>query len=115
MVSVGFPEEPVAVGDTWTSQGSVGSHGTTIPVTYHSSLTALTDSTYTMDVSYAQSFSQSTDAGAIEATIAGSGRITGSVTNPLVVSATLYQSVDGIQGSAPFHNDTTIELNGTTG
>jgi hypothetical protein len=115
MVSTGFPAEPVSVGDSWTVDGTVGSHGITIPVTYHCSLTALTDSTYTMAVSYTQPFSHPTNAGVIEATIAGSGTIVGSSTNPLVVSATLYQTIDGIEGSAPLHIDTSIALNGTAG
>jgi hypothetical protein len=115
MVSVGFPGEPVSVGDSWTVDGTVGSHGITIPVTYHCSLTALTDSTYTMAVSYTQPFSHPAAAGVIEATIAGSGTTVGSLTNPLVASTTLYQTIDGIEGSAPLHIDTSIALDGTVG
>ena len=115
MVSIGFPPEPVTVGTSWTVDGTVGSHGITIPVTYHCSLTALTDSTYTMAVSYTQPFSHPANTGVIEATIGGSGTIVGSLTNPLVVSATLYQTIDGIEGSAPLHIDTSIALNGTAG
>ena len=55
------------------------------------------------------------DAGAIEATIAGSGTIVGSVSNPLVVSATLHQTIDGIQGAVPLNNDTSIAFTGTGG
>ncbi len=73
MISVGFPAEPVAVGAAWTSPGTVGSHGSVIPVTYQCRLTALDASTYTMEVSYTQSFSLPSDAGAIEATVAGTG------------------------------------------
>jgi hypothetical protein len=115
MVSIGFPAEPVSVGSAWTVHGMVGSHGFTIPVTYHCSLTALSESTYTMMASYTQPFSQPTDAGVIEATIGGSGTVVGSLTNPLVVAATLYQTIDGIQGSVPLHIDTSIALNGTAG
>jgi hypothetical protein len=115
MVSIGFPPEPVAVGTSWTVDGAVGSQGITIPVTYYCSLTALTDSTYTMAVSYTRPFSHSANAGVIEATIAGSGTIVGSLTNPLVVSAALYQTIDGIEGSAPLHIDTSIALDGTAG
>jgi hypothetical protein len=113
MVSIGFPAEPLTVGTSWTIDGAIGSHGITIPVSYHCSLTALTDTTYTMAVTYTQPFSQSTDTGTIEATIGGSGTIVGSLTNPLVVSATLYQTVDGIQGAEPLHNDTSISYTGT--
>jgi hypothetical protein len=111
MISVGFPAEPVAVGSSWTSNGAVGSHGTIIPVTYQCRLTALDASTYTMEVSYATSVSQPIDAGAIEATMAGWGTISGSVSNPLVISATLNQAIDGIQGYEPFHHDTSISVN----
>ena len=52
MVSVGFPAEPVAVGAAWTSEGTIGSHGTIVPVTYQCRLTALDASTYTMEVTY---------------------------------------------------------------
>jgi hypothetical protein len=115
MISIGFPAEPLSVGSSWTVNGAVGSHGITIEVTYHCSLIALTDATYTMAVSYTEPFSHSADTGAIEATIAGSGTIVGSLTNPLVVSATLFQTIDGIQGSEPFHSDTTISLASTAG
>jgi hypothetical protein len=115
MVSVGFPDEPVAVGAAWTSPGTIGAHGTLIPVTYQCLLTTLTDSTYTMEVSYAQSFSSPSDAGVIEATIGGSGTVVGSLTNPLVGSATLHQTVDGIQGAEPLHSDTSIAFSGTGG
>ena len=115
MISVGFPAEPVTVGAAWTSQGTVGSHGSVIPVTYQCRLTALDASTYTMEVSYTQAFSQPSDAGAIEATIAGWGTIVGSVSNPLVVSATLSQTIDGIQGAQPLNSDTSIAFNGTGG
>jgi hypothetical protein len=113
LVSVGFPAEPVAVGSAWASEGTVSSHGMAIPVTYQCRLTALTDSTYTMEVTYTQPFSNVGDDGAIEATVAGSGTIVGSVTNPLVVSATLNQTIDGIEGAAPLNNDTTISLTAT--
>jgi len=113
MISVGFPEEPVAVGAAWTSPGTVGSHGSVIPVIYHCRLTALDASTYTMEVSYTQTFSLASEAGAIEATVAGTGSIVGSVSNPLAVSATLHQTIDGIQGVEPLHQDTSIAFNGT--
>ena len=44
-----------------------------IPVTYQCLLTALDASTYTMEVSYTQVFSSPSDAGVIEATVAGIG------------------------------------------
>jgi hypothetical protein len=113
MISVGFPAEPVAVGAAWTSQGTMGSNGTIIPVTYQCRLTALDASTYTMEVSYTESFSQPSDTGTIEATMAGWGTITGSVANPLVISAKLNQAIDGIKGYAPFHHDTSISVDAT--
>ena len=99
MVSIGFPAEPVAVGASWT----VGRHGRqprhTIPVTYHCSLTAL-DRLDVHDGGHLHAAVQPSERtpASIEATIAGSGTIVGSVSNPLVVSATLYQTIDGIQG-----------------
>ena len=66
-----------------------------------------------MEVSYTQSFSLASDGGAIEATVAGTGSIVGSVSNPLAVSATLHQTIDGIQGFEPLHQDTSIAFNGT--
>ena len=113
MIGIGFPAEPVAVGTAWTSEGEIGSHGTVIPVTYHCRLTALDSSTYTMEVTYTDTFSQPSDAGMIEATIAGWGTIVGSVSNPLVVSATLDQTVDGIQGVEPLNSDTAIVFTAT--
>jgi hypothetical protein len=112
MVSVGFPDTPVAVGAAWTSPGTIGSHGTVVPVTYQCLLTALDASTYTVEVSYTEVFSSPSDAGAIEATVAGWGTIVGSVANPLVVTATLHQTIDGIQGAEPLQNDTSITFTG---
>lgn len=113
LISIGFPAEPVAVGAAWTADGTIGRHGTIIPVSYQCRLIALDASTYTMEVTYTQAFSQPSDAGAIEATIAGWGTIVGSVSNPLSLSATLHQSVDGIQGVEPLNNDTAITFDGT--
>jgi hypothetical protein len=113
MVSVGFPAEPVTVGSTWTSEGTIGAYGEAIPVSYHCTLTGLADSTYTMDLSYAESVSLPNPAGAIEATIAGAGTVTGSVANPLAITASLHQSVDGIQGTAPLDDDVSIVFTGT--
>ena len=115
MISVGFPPEPVSAGSVWTTDGTVGNHGSVIPVTYHCRLTTLDASTFTMEVSYTQVFSQPSTAGAIEATIAGWGTIAGSVSNPLMVSATLHQTIDGIQGAEPLNNDTAIAFDGTGG
>ncbi|HET9546389.1 MAG TPA: hypothetical protein VFO97_01070 [Desertimonas sp.] len=113
LISIGFPAEPVAVGAAWTADGTIGRHGTIIPVSYQCRLIALDAATYTMEVTYTQAFSQPSDAGAIEATIAGWGTIVGSVSNPLSLSATLHQSVDGIQGVEPLNNDTAITFDGT--
>ena len=115
MISIGFPAEPVAVGAAWTSDGTIGSHGTIIPVTYQCRLTALDASTYTMEVTYTQAFSQPSDAGAIEATIAGWGTIVGSVSNPLFLSATLDQPSTGSRASQPLNNDTSITFDGDRG
>ena len=115
MISVGFPVEPVAVGAAWSSEGAIGSHGSVIPVTYQCRLTALDASAYTMEVTYTEVFSLPSDAGMIEATVAGMGTIAGSVSNPLAVSATLNQTIDGIQGAQPLHTDTSIAFNGTGG
>ena len=112
-ISIGFPAEPVAVGAACTADGTIGRHGTIIPVSYQCRLIALDAATYTMEVTYTQAFSQPSDAGAIEATIAGWGTIVGSVSNPLSLSATLHQSVDGIQGVEPLNNDTAITFDGT--
>lgn len=113
LIGIGFPAEPVAVGASWTSEGAIGRQGAFIPVTYQCRLTALDASTYAMEVTYTQTFSQPSDAGVIEATIAGWGTIVGSVSNPLVISATLDQTVDGIQGAEPLNSDTALVVNGT--
>ena len=113
MVHVGFPAEPVAAGSAWTSDGAIGSLGTVIEVEYQCRLTVLDATRYTMEVSYTQPFSHAGGRGAIEATVAGSGTITGSVSNPMILSATLYQTVDGIEGSLPLHTDTSVALTST--
>ena len=115
MISVGFPPEPVSAGSAWTTDGTVGSHGVRHPGHLPLPPDRLDASTYTMEVSYTQAFSQPSDAGAIEATIAGRGTIAGSVSNPLIVSATLHQTIDGIQGVEPLNNDTSIAFDGTGG
>lgn len=113
MVRVGFPAEPVAVGASWSADGMAGIDGIVVPVTYQCRLTAATTETWTVELSYAQSFSQPSDAGRIEATVAGTGTVVGSRTNPLAGTATLYQTVDGIQGSTLLRSDLSVSVTGT--
>ena len=75
--------------------------------------TALDASTYTMEVTYAQSFSQPTDAGADpRGDDHRMGNIVGSLANPLLISATLSQSVDE-SDPGPLNDDTMITLTAT--
>jgi hypothetical protein len=49
--------------------------------------------------------------------VSGSGTLKGSISNPLVVSGTMYQSVDGVRsdsaGATPVSGDVTITLTAT--
>jgi len=97
-ISIGFPGGPVAVGASWTSAGRAGGFGgIAVPVTYQCRLASVDNGVYALEISYASNFSASgTALGDVSGTIAGWGTITGSLGNPLVVSGSVNQSIDGL-------------------
>jgi hypothetical protein len=111
---VGFPSDPVSVGSTWTAPARVGVARTTIPVSYQCRLTAAAGDHYTVEVSYAQDVDAAMTDGELSGTASGSGTLIGSISNPLVVSGTMYQSVDGVlsgsSGATPVSADLAITL-----
>lgn len=114
MVSLGFPATPVAVGDLWTVGGRISSHGMTFDVTYQCRLAVVVDGTYSVDISYAESFSASADGAGYEGTISGTGTLSGSLTNPLLVWGGLNQTIDGVRtegnSATTLRQDTSIAL-----
>lgn len=119
MTSFGFPVEPVVVGDSWNVDGRIGSDGVDFTVTYQCRLVAVVGSTYTVDVSYAETFSADVDGGIAEGTISGTGTLSGLLDNPLAVWGELNQTIDGvttINGTAtPMRRDTSVTLTTTEG
>jgi len=119
MASVGFPAQPVGVGDSWTVAGQIGSEGVSFTVTYQCRLVTVVGDTYTVDVAYAETFRAEIDGGVAEGTIAGTGTLSGLLDNPLAVWGQLNQTIDGvtmIDGTAtPMRRDTSVALNTTEG
>lgn len=90
-VSFGFPEEPVAVGDTWTTDETLDTNGIKIPVTYELRLTALDTESYTIALRYDTDVDESVDGMDVTGRVRGTGTITGAVDNPLEVSYSVTQ------------------------
>lgn len=94
--SIAFPAEPVAVGASWPSAGQASVGGVTVPIEYQCRLASVDDSQYVVELSYAADFdATATSMGDVSGTIAGWGTMTGSRSNPLVVSGSVNQSIDG--------------------
>ena len=119
MVSLGFPATPVGVGDAWTVDGRIVSHGMTFDVTYQCRLAAVADGAFSVDVSYAEGFSASADGVTAEGTISGTGTLSGSLANPLVLWGALNQTIDGVQttgnAATTLRQDTSITLQASEG
>jgi len=88
-----FPDAPVGVGASWTTELSVASDGLSVPVAYRYELTDLSYGIYTVSVSYASDFEATIEGAVATGTVAGLGRATGSVANPLNVSVDLGQTI----------------------
>jgi len=93
-----YPAEPVAVGHSWMSGGATASTtGVEVGVGLQCRLAAVADGSYTVELSYAQTFSApATAIGHVDGTISGQGTLVGRLDNPLSVTGTLDQSIDGI-------------------
>jgi hypothetical protein len=119
MVSLGFPATPVGVGDSWTIDGRIVSHGMTFGVTYQCRLAAVAGGTFSVDVSYAEGFNASADGVTAEGTISGTGTLSGSLTNPLMLWGGLNQTIDGVQtagnSATTLRQDTSITLQASEG
>ena len=67
-----------------------------MPIEYHCRLASIDEASYLVELSYAADFdAMATSMGDVAGTIAGWGTVTGSRSNPLVVSGTINQSIDG--------------------
>lgn len=114
MAYIGFPNEPILVGDSWNVDGMIGSEGLTFRVVYQCRLASVVDGTFTVDVSYAENFTSTVDDGVSNGTISGTGTLSGSLANPLMVWGGLNQTIDGvttIDGVAtPMRRDTSVSL-----
>lgn len=119
LVSVGFPAAPVAIGDSWTVDGRISSHGMTFDVTYQCRLAVVVDGTYSVDVSYAEGFSASVDGATSEGTISGTGTLSGSLANPLLLWGGVNQTIDGVRtegnSATTLRQDTSIALQASEG
>ena len=94
--AIAFPAEPIAVGTSWSSPGQASVGGVPVPITYQCRLASVDDAQYVVELSYAADLvAPATSLGDVSGTIAGWGTVTGSRSNPLVVSGTLNQSIDG--------------------
>ncbi len=93
-VAFEFPEAPVAVGATWTSDTTISSNGLEFPTTYHFELVALDDESFVIDVTYDSPVDTDVDGMNITGRISGSGSITGAVDNPLELAYQIEQDAN---------------------
>lgn len=99
-VAFAFPDDPVAVGATWTSEATVNSNGVEIPATYQYELVALDDESFTIELTYDSPVDTEVDGTDVSGRINGSGTITGAVDNPLELAYEFVQdaSISAQQG-----------------
>jgi len=93
-VAFEFPEAPVAVGATWTSDTTISSNGLEFPATYHYELVSLDDESFVIDVTYDSPVDTDVDGMNVTGRISGSGSITGAVDNPLELAYQIEQDAD---------------------
>jgi hypothetical protein len=119
ITSIAFPQTPVAVGESWTSGGTapIGG-GMSVPVVYQCRLAAVEAGQYTVEISYAATFSVSgTALGQLDGGISGQATLVGMLDNPLVLSGRVDQVMDAIASTgdttAPLSTTSAIGLHGT--
>ena len=77
------------------------------------------DGTYSVDVSYAEAFHASVDGATSEGTISGTGTLSGSLANPLLLWGGLNQTIEGVRttgnSASALRQDTSITLQASEG
>lgn len=114
-VNVAGPGHTDYVGAAWTSPGRAGHGSLAVDVTYQCRLTSIDDTSYGVELSWAQSVTTEAAAGTFTGTTSGSGSFVRSSDNPLVVEATMYETIDGMLtgpdgNPAPIRTDRVIRL-----
>ncbi len=91
-------DEPTVGGAKWSADLANVAQGVTIPTTYTSEVTDVSDGRYTIAVSYDTSFDTTIEGSAATGTISGSGSTVGSADSPLDVSFTVDQTMAASSG-----------------
>lgn len=92
--SISFPDEPVGVGATWTSDSTLVSQGVEIVVTDRYELLSVDDGVYTISVDYGTPIDDEVSGTRVTGSIEATGTIRGDVANPLALSTTITQVVE---------------------
>lgn len=90
------PGRSAEVGAGWTSPGRAGLGSLGIGVTYQCRLTSADDSGYDVELSWAESVTAAAGERTLTGTTSGSGALGRSFDNPLVMDATMYDTIDGV-------------------
>jgi hypothetical protein len=96
--SFAFPDEPVGEGATWTASSTIASEGFEVEVPYEYELVSVDGDEYEITIRYGADIDErvefSGEQADITGTVSGSGRLSGTVANPLVQQASIEQDLD---------------------
>jgi hypothetical protein len=108
--AVVFPGEPVGPGASWSADLVTVNEGIEVPVTYHYTLTDVSDGRYSIDATLAAEFE--VDEGGVTAagTMTGSGTLTGAIDNPLVTSTSFDIAMEMASDAEDFSMDFDISI-----
>lgn len=95
-VNAATPGRSAPVGAGWTSPGRAGLGSLALGVTYQCRLTTADDSSYHVELSWAESVDTGAGERTLTGTTSGSGSLRRSFDNPLVMDATMYDTIDGV-------------------
>lgn len=86
--AVVYPDEPVGPGASWSADIVAENQGMEIPVTYHYTLTEVSDGRFTVEASLDSDFEVDQDGVVGTGNMSGTGTFSGAVANPLDMSST---------------------------
>jgi hypothetical protein len=96
--SFAYPDEPVGEGATWTAWSTIASQGLEVDVPYEYELVSLHGNAYEIEVSYRADVDErmtfSGERAHVTGTVAGGGRTSGTIDNPLGQASTIRQELD---------------------
>ena len=92
--TVVFPAEPIGPGASWTADMVMQNQGMEMPVTYHYTLTDVSNGRYSIEATLDSDFDVSQDGLSATGTVSGSGNLSGAIDNPMDVSTSFKMNMD---------------------